>query len=85
MMALNGMRVGVHLTGVFLTKLTAYRNRQMTPTQIKSQAPQGATHYDIEGGKAVYYKVNNLGYTMRYDGVTWYALYGALIQNYKPL
>ena len=39
----------------------------------------------IEGGKAVYYKVNNLGYTMRYDGVTWYALYGALIQNYKPL
>ena len=30
-----------------------------TPTQIKDQAPQGATHYDIEGGKAVYYKVNN--------------------------
>ena len=57
----------------------------MTPTQIKSQAPQGATHYDIEGGNAAYYKVNNLGYTMRYDGVTWYALYGALIQNYKPL
>ena len=57
----------------------------MTPTQIKSQAPQGATQYDIEGGKAVYYKVSNLGYTMRYDGVTWYALYGALIQNYKPL
>ena len=57
----------------------------MTPTQIKSQAPQGATHYDIECGKAVYYKVNNLGYTMRYDGLTWHALYGALIQNYKPL
>ena len=57
----------------------------MTPTQIKSQAPQGATHYDIEGGKAIYYKVNNLGYTMRYDGVTWHVLYGAMIQNYKPL
>ena len=58
---------------------------EMTPTQIKSQAPQGATHYDIEGGKAVYYKVNNLGYTMRYDGVTWYALYGASYSlNYSP-
>lgn len=57
----------------------------MTPTQIKDQAPQGATHYDIEGGKVVYYKVNNLGYTMRCEGKTWYVSYGSLIQNYKPL
>jgi len=57
----------------------------MTPTQIKDQAPQGATHYDIENGKPVYYKVNNLGYTMRCEGKMWYVLYGALIQNYKPL
>ena len=57
----------------------------MTPKQIKSQAPQGATHYDIEGGKAVYYKVNNLGYTMRCEGKMWYVAYGVLIQNYKPL
>jgi len=57
----------------------------MTPTQIKSQAPQGATHYDIKGGKVAYYKVNNLGYTMRCEDKMWYVLYGALIQNYKPL
>lgn len=57
----------------------------MTPTQIKSQAPYDATHYDIENGKPVYYKVNNLGYTMRCEGNMWYVAYGALIQNYKPL
>lgn len=57
----------------------------MTPTQLKSQSPFGATHYDIEQGKPVYYKINNLGYTMRFDGKMWYICHGAMIQNYRTL
>ena len=60
---------------------------ELSYKELQEQGVFGVPYraFKIEGGKAIYYKVNNLGYTMRYDGVTWYALYGALIQNYKPL
>lgn len=56
----------------------------MTPTEIRAKAPQGATHYDIEQGKPVYYKVNNLGYTMKHDGTLWYSVKQG-INNYRTL
>lgn len=57
----------------------------MTPTEIRNKAPKGATHYDIQQGNAIYYKVNNLGYTMRYDGNDWYIMSGGSINNYRKL
>ena len=56
----------------------------MTPTEIRTKAPPGATHYDIEQGKPVYYKVNNLGYTMKHDGNSWYSVKQE-INNYRTL
>ena len=32
----------------------------MTPQQIKANAPEGATHYEIDGRFIYYYKFNNI-------------------------
>ena len=56
----------------------------MTPTELRAKAPQGATHYDIENGQPVFYKVNNLGYAMRYSG-SWALAIGLNINNYRRL
>lgn len=56
----------------------------MTPNELRAKAPQGATHYDIENGQPVFYKVNNLGYAMRYSGSRTLAI-GLNINNYRRL
>lgn len=56
----------------------------MTPSELRAKAPQGATHYDIENGKPVFYMTNHLGYTMRYKGY-WYVALGVNIDNYRRL
>lgn len=57
----------------------------MTPEELRSKAPRGATNYDIQGGKPIYYMVNNMGYTMRHDGTGWCVMIGLNINNYLSL
>lgn len=56
----------------------------MTPAELRTKAPQVAAHYDIENGQSVFYKVNNLGYTMRYSG-SWTLAIGLNINNCRRL
>lgn len=53
--------------------------------EIRKNAPSGATHYDFENGKPVFYKVNNMGYTMKSDGGNWRLVIGRDINNYRRL
>jgi len=57
----------------------------MTPQELRNASPIGATHYDFENGKPVFYKINNMGYTMRSSGKSWQLAIGVNINNYRRL
>lgn len=57
----------------------------MTPQELRNASPAGATHYDFENGKPVFYKVNSMGYTMRSSGKLWQLAIGVNINNYRRL
>ena len=57
----------------------------MTPQELRKAAPSGATHYDFENGKPVFYKVNDMGYTMRSSGKQWILAMGVNINNYRVM
>lgn len=57
----------------------------MTPQELKQRAPNGATHYDIQGGKPIYFMLSSMGYTMRHDGLGWRTVIGLSINNYMTL
>lgn len=57
----------------------------MTPRELKQRAPNGATHYDIQGGKPIYFMLSGMGYTMRHDGLGWRTVIGLSINNYMAL
>lgn len=57
----------------------------MTPQELRKAAPSGATHYDFENGKPVFYKVNDMGYTMRSSGKQWILAMGLNINNYRAM
>lgn len=57
----------------------------MTPQELKQRAPNGATHYDIQRGKPIFFMKNDMGYTMRHDGTGWRVIIGLNINNYLSL
>lgn len=57
----------------------------MTPQELRKAAPSGATHYDFENGAPVFYKVNNMGYTMKSNGKAWVLAIHLSINNYRTI
>ena len=53
-------------------------------TELRARAPRGATHYDFENGKPVFFKKNDLGFTFKSNGGAWQMIKVSL-NSYKRL